>query len=128
MRALLHGVRTGTAQAAYVSEDARSQAIEAGAHCPAAALLKDLTTSAQRFRDAALVVPDHAWQQPVRVLTGAAFPAAQLLVRRLVEVEVHHVDLDVGYQPEHWPPQFAQMTLPEPMRTQRESRRSPART
>jgi len=90
--------------------------------------LEDLTTSAQRFRDEALTLPDDAWQQPLRVLTGTPFPAAQLLVRRLVEVEVHHADLDVGYHPEHWPPQFAQMSLTEPMRSQRESRWGDART
>jgi len=58
----------------------------------------------------------------VRILDSAPFPVAQLLTRRLVEVELHHCDLDTGYGPADWPPAFATMDLPEPMRSLRQER------
>ena len=50
------------------------------------------------------------------------FPAGQVLLRRLVEVELHHVDLDAGYLSTDWPTTFNELELPEPMRTQRADR------
>jgi maleylpyruvate isomerase len=32
------------------------------------------------------------------------------------EVEVHHVDLGLGYTPERWPPDLVQMWLPRVLR------------
>ncbi|OLB67261.1 MAG: hypothetical protein AUI10_00520 [Actinobacteria bacterium 13_2_20CM_2_72_6] len=55
---------------------------------------------------------------------GARLPASQVLVRRLVEVELHHTDLGAGYGPGDWPAWFAGMELGEPMRTQRADRRA----
>lgn len=68
-------------------------------------------------------MPEHGWERHVRVLAGAEFAASQLLERWLVEIELHHTDLDAGYAPEQWPSAFARMLLPEPMRTQRDNRR-----
>lgn len=86
-------------------------------------MLSELSESAERFRNELASMPEQAWQRRVRVLAGADFPAAQLLNRWLVEIELHHTDLDAGYGPEQWPSAFAHMSLPEPMRTQREDRR-----
>jgi hypothetical protein len=58
----------------------------------------------------------------VQILDSVPFPAAQLLTRRLVEVELHHCDLAAGYGPADWPAAFAAMDLPEPMRSQRQDR------
>jgi hypothetical protein len=58
----------------------------------------------------------------VRALDSAPFPAAELLTRRLVEVELHRCDLGAGYSPANWPPAFAAMELTEPMRSQRQDR------
>ena len=60
----------------------------------------------------------------MRVLDSAPFPAAELLTRRLVEVELHHCDLAVRYSPGDWPTAFATMELTEPMRSQRQDRLS----
>src|SRR6266513_1689668 len=68
-------------------------------------------------------IPDAGRQVPVRMLDGMDFfPAAELLTRRLVEVELHHCDLGAGYGPGDWPAVFAAMDLPEPMRSWRENR------
>jgi maleylpyruvate isomerase len=46
------------------------------------------------------------------------------MVRRLVEVELHHVDLNAGYGPSDWLTVFVEMDLAEPVRTQREDRKT----
>jgi len=125
MRNLLVWARTGVPVAAYASQQARDTAIETGARQGAGALLAELSASAERFRTEVTRLNERGWRQPVSVLGGAAFPAAQLLDRRLVEVELHHTDLHVGYGPEQWRPAFAEMLLAEPMRSQREDRRGP---
>lgn len=124
MTALLEWATTGIPTLAYASREARDAAIEAGAGRGVADLLADLRTSADRFRRQTEAVPHHGWQQRVHVLGGTRFPAAQLLVRRWVEVELHHTDLDVGYWPEHWPSRFAALELPEPLRTQCDHRKT----
>ena len=76
------------------------------------------------LRTVARQLPDDGWQVPVRMLedSGPRFPAAELLTRRLVEVELHHCDLGAGYGPAAWPAAFAAMELGEPMRTWRQDR------
>ena len=86
--------------------------------------MADVADSAMALRTVARQLPGQAWARPVRILDSAPFPAAQLLTRRLVEVELHHCDLAAGYGPADWPAAFASMELAEPMRTQRQDRLS----
>jgi len=58
----------------------------------------------------------------VRVPGLDPLPAAQLLTRRLVEVELHHCDLAAGYGTADWPATFTALELGEPMRSQRQDR------
>lgn len=125
LRNLLTWARTGVVTPAYPSQEARDAAISAGAGRPAAELLADLSASAAAFSAAAAAVPDDVWQVAVRVGDSDGFPAEQVLVRRLVEVELHHTDLGIGYRPADWPAAFAGMELAEPMRTFRADRKSP---
>jgi maleylpyruvate isomerase len=122
MRNLLVGARAGQHRPAYVSGQARAAGIEHGAGLTAKELLADLASSAMAFRIVSRQLPDDAWQFQVRVLDSARFPAAQLLTRRLVEVELHHCDLGTGYGPADWPAAFATMELAEPMRSLRQDR------
>jgi maleylpyruvate isomerase len=122
MRNLLVGVRSGQDLAAYASARARDADIERGAAVSARDLAADLADSAMALRTIARQLSDQAWQVRVRVLDSAPFPAAELLTRRLVEVELHHCDLAVGYGPADWPAAFASMELTEPMRSQRQDR------
>jgi maleylpyruvate isomerase len=128
MRNLLVGVRSGQDRPAYVSAEARQADIEHGSGLRANELMADLAGSAMALRTIARQLPDEGWQVPVRILDSAAFPAAQLLTRRLVEVELHHCDLGAGCGPADWPAAFATMELAEPMRTQRQDRLSSTRT
>jgi len=122
MRNLLVGARTGHYRPAYASAQAREADIERGATMAAKDLMADLADSAMALRTIARQLPDQAWQVRVRVLDSVPFPAAGLLTRRLVEVEVHHCDLRTGYSAEAWPAAFASMELAEPMRSQRQER------
>ena len=124
MRALLIGVRTGEDRPAYASAEARAAGIERGAAQGAKDLVADVADSAMALRTVARQLPPDAWPRPVRILGSAPFPAAQLLTRRLVEVELHHCDLAAGYTPADWPATFTSLDLAEPMRSQREDRLS----
>ncbi len=124
MRNLLVGVRSGQDRPAYLSAEARQADIEYGAGMQAKELMADLADSAMALRTIARQLPDEGWQVPVRILDSAPFPAAQLLTRRLVEVELHHCDLGAGYSPADWPAAFAGSELAEPMFSQRQDRLS----
>ncbi len=122
MRNLLIGARSGQARPAYASAEAREAAVESGATVKTDELMADLADSAMALRAIARQLPDDGWQVPVRVLDSRPFPASQLLVQRLVEVELHHCDLGIGYGPSEWSAAFAVMDLAEPMRSQRAER------
>ncbi|GAA2757399.1 maleylpyruvate isomerase N-terminal domain-containing protein [Actinopolymorpha rutila] len=124
LRNLLVWARTGVPIPPYVSQDARDADIAAGAGRSAAELLADVIQSAQALRAAAVEVPDEGWERTVGVPGSLEFPASQVLVRRLVEVELHHVDLGAGYRANDWPTRFVDLDLPEPMRSQRAERSS----
>jgi maleylpyruvate isomerase len=128
MRHLLVGVRSGQDRSAYASAETWQADIEYRAGLRPKELADDLAGSAMALRTVARQLPDERWRHPVLIPGAAPFPAADLLVRRLVEVELHHCDLGAGYAPADWPPAFAVMELAEPMRTQRADRLSCTRT
>ncbi len=122
MRALLVGLHSGQDREAYPSAEDREADIERTAAQAAKDLVTDVADSAMALRTIARRLPDQAWPRSVRVTGSAPFPAAQLLTRRLAEVELHHCDLAAGYSPADWPDAFASMELAEPMRSQRQDR------
>ncbi|MFJ1754411.1 maleylpyruvate isomerase family mycothiol-dependent enzyme [Kitasatospora sp. NPDC088134] len=104
---LLNGARTGQDIPQYPSAEARDAAIEAGAGRPLAEQVADVRDSQQRFLDAAALLDPEHWSAEVKHRSGYVFPAWQLPVKRLAELEYHHVDLNAGYTPAHWPEDFA---------------------
>jgi maleylpyruvate isomerase len=122
MRNLLVGARSGQMRPAYASAEARQAGIDQGATMTAKDLMADLADSAMALRTVARQLPDESWQVRLQILDSAPFPAAQILTRRLVELELHHCDLGAGYGPADWPPAFTAMDLAEPMRSQRQDR------
>ncbi len=128
MRHLLVGVRSGQDRSAYAGSQAWQADIEYRAGLGPRELADDLADSAMALRTVTRQLPDERWQLPVLIPGSASFPAAELLVRRLAEVELHHCDLGAGYTPADWPPVFATMELAEPMRSQRQDRLTPTRT
>jgi maleylpyruvate isomerase len=91
---------------------ARAAAIEAGAGRPAAELLFDLEASHVRIDAAVAAMTEATWSNETRDTDGPLRPADQLPGRRWREVELHHVDLGLGYQPSDWPAAFVERTLP----------------
>ncbi|MEV4630876.1 maleylpyruvate isomerase family mycothiol-dependent enzyme [Micromonospora sp. NPDC049523] len=109
---LLTGARTGQHVPAYASVAARDADIAAGAGRELDAHLDDLRGGAKRFAEACAAMPPQAWTAVVRSHRGDRV-AAMLVWTRLRELEVHHVDLDAGYDPVDWPEGFAQRLLHE---------------
>jgi maleylpyruvate isomerase len=103
---LLTWARTGVETPQYVSMERRGQDIEEGAGRPIADHVADLESAAARFAAAAEIMPPDAWAVPVRWTSGRVEPAARVVWARLLEVEVHHVDLAAGYEPAQWPDAF----------------------
>ncbi|KOU44080.1 mycothiol maleylpyruvate isomerase [Streptomyces sp. WM4235] len=79
----------------YVSGTARDADIERDAGRPLVEQLEDLRHSADRY-EAATELPQD-WSRTVELRNGVTDSAARIPFRRLVEVELHHVDLGIGY-------------------------------
>ncbi|MFE9770088.1 maleylpyruvate isomerase family mycothiol-dependent enzyme [Streptomyces sp. NPDC005931] len=93
----------------YVSAEARDADIERDAPRPLDVQLADLRESAARFRDAGAAPAD--WSRTVELRNGVTDRAARVPFRRWVEVELHHVDLGVGYELEDLPAEFVEREI-----------------
>ncbi|RSN02448.1 maleylpyruvate isomerase [Nonomuraea sp. WAC 01424] len=103
--------RTGIETPQYPSPEARSAEIGAAAARPAARHLADLEDSADRLAAAIRDLPYEAWSATVQGLRPPTHPAWYVLIRRLREVGMHHVDLGTGYGPRDWPETFVRREL-----------------
>jgi maleylpyruvate isomerase len=92
--------------------EARAAEIEVGAQQPARALVADLRASCAAFEASCDAMPDDAWARLTRDVGGRERPASALVARRWQEVEVHHVDLALGYGFGEWPDPFVADCLP----------------
>ncbi|HET9092643.1 MAG TPA: maleylpyruvate isomerase N-terminal domain-containing protein [Acidimicrobiales bacterium] len=90
----------------------RDGEIETGAARSAAAIVNDVRTSAARLDDAFAAATPAAWAGCGRTRDGEPAPCALFPLRRLREVELHHVDLGLGYEPGCWPADFVELALP----------------
>lgn len=89
----------------YVSGEARDAEIDRDAPRPLDTQLTDVRDSAARFQEAGAVPAD--WSRVVQLRNGVTDSAARVPFRRWVEVELHHVDLGIGYELEDVPAEFA---------------------
>ncbi|MEU3313911.1 maleylpyruvate isomerase family mycothiol-dependent enzyme [Streptomyces sp. NPDC006662] len=89
----------------YESAAARDADIERDAGRPLEEHLTDLRDSAARFL--ATTERDQDWQRTVELRNGVTDLASNVPFRRLVEVELHHVDLNIGYELSDLPEEFA---------------------
>jgi maleylpyruvate isomerase len=108
---LLGWARTGIPSYEYESVAARAEAIEEGARRQAVVLLADVSAASAAFAEATAVMPPDAWQYLITWTTGQQEPAHEVVRSRLAEVLIHHVDLDLGFGPRHWPPWFVREML-----------------
>jgi maleylpyruvate isomerase len=90
--------RTGIRTEMYASPDQREDEIQAGALRSGLELQVDLDTSERQLEEAFEAVAEaDAWDAVVELRGGLQVPARLLPLARLLEVTLHHVDLDVGY-------------------------------
>ncbi|WP_435612014.1 maleylpyruvate isomerase family mycothiol-dependent enzyme [Streptomyces sp. bgisy159] len=93
----------------YASAEVRDGDIERDAPRPLDEQLADLRGTAARF-DAVGAAPAD-WSRTVELRNGVTDSAARVPFRRWVEVELHHVDLGIGYQLEDLPAEFVQREI-----------------
>lgn len=93
----------------YASSEMRDADIAAGASRPLDEQLADFRESADRLRAVADEPAD--WSRTVALRNGVTDSASRLPFRRLIEVEIHHVDLDVGYELEDLPADFTEREI-----------------
>jgi maleylpyruvate isomerase len=90
----------------------RAAEIEASAEQPAAALIEDVRSSAERLALTWNSMPEVAWTMVTIDVGGRERALAELPARRWQELEVHVVDLDVGVTYRDWPDDFVTAWLP----------------
>ena len=89
----------------------RDRNIEAGAARTARQLYEDIDESAKRLEAAWERSAAAGWPN-AQLLATDQFPTTGSPVRRLREVEVHHVDLGLGYEVTDWPDEYVAWELP----------------
>ncbi|MBA2638654.1 MAG: maleylpyruvate isomerase N-terminal domain-containing protein [Nocardioidaceae bacterium] len=102
----LERLATGTAEgrtvAMYGPGAAREADIEAGAGRSAAKLVDDVRTSAERLHGTCRALPAQTWDAVPEWRNGRRQPLTDIAPARVVEAEVHRVDLGAGYTPNEW--------------------------
>ncbi|WP_225831473.1 maleylpyruvate isomerase family mycothiol-dependent enzyme [Streptomyces sp. NK08204] len=93
----------------YASAEARNADIERDAPRPLDVQLADVRESAARFQEAGAEPAD--WTRTVELRNGVTDSAARVPFRRWVEVDLHHVDLGVGYELEDLSGEFTEREI-----------------
>ncbi|EPH45843.1 maleylpyruvate isomerase family mycothiol-dependent enzyme [Streptomyces aurantiacus] len=93
----------------YVSGEARDADIERDAPRPVDVQLTDLRESAARLEAQAALPAD--WSRTITMRNGVTDSASRVPFRRWVELELHHVDLGVGYELEDVPADFLEREI-----------------
>jgi maleylpyruvate isomerase len=96
----------GYDQPAEVREEAARTPVE---------LRANLTGALDRLEGAWARLPDDLWTSE-GVTTAGTRVMTEIVARHLRDVEAHHVDLDVGYEPSDWPTQFVELELAKRLR------------
>lgn len=91
----------------------RAAEIEAGSGRPAETIIADVRSATDRLLEAWSDVPAYAWANITRDATGRERPLHELPTRRILEVEVHLVDLGIGFTHRDWPDDFVNALLPD---------------
>jgi maleylpyruvate isomerase len=100
----------GDIAAQYPSVDARADDIEAGSGRSAEALVHDVRMSIWRLESAWAGVSAQGWAGNGRTVDGLV-PIVNLPMRRWAEVDIHHLDLGLGYTADQWPAEFVRLEL-----------------
>ncbi|MFI0978930.1 maleylpyruvate isomerase family mycothiol-dependent enzyme [Streptomyces sp. NPDC021093] len=88
----------------YESAEARDGDIDRDAPRPLDVQLADVRATADRFRQTTDESAD--WDRTVELRNGVTDSASRVPFRRLIEIELHHVDLGIGYELEDLADEF----------------------
>lgn len=95
----------------YASAEIRDADINEGAGRSAAEQVEDLRTSAERLDALIGELTDEQWGATVELRNGVTDQASNIPFRRLVEVELHHIDLGIGYTLDELPGAFTDRAI-----------------
>lgn len=109
---LLHWAESGQEHYMYDSPEQRDADIEAGAGRSAHDLRVDAAASAGRFMQAINELDVRHEDNLVARAPGApTFPAREVAPMRLIEIQVHHADLNIGFGHQDWDTDFCELLL-----------------
>lgn len=110
---MLRAAGAGRVAAMYPGgHDGRDADIESGARRDAASIIADVTSSGRALQAEMTTATPGAWEGHGIGLRGTPIPCAAIPASRWREVEVHHSDLGLGYNPAQWPDAFVEAELP----------------
>lgn len=112
-RNLATWARTGEETPMYASRGVRDADIDSGATRAVPVLVEDLAFASRVLEPRLAELAElggEALEREVRT-ASASFPGRDLAYSRMREVEIHLVDLDLGYSRERWPGGFVVRTL-----------------
>lgn len=94
----------------------RADEIAAGAGRPASVIVEDLSVSQSRLEELFAESSQAGWPNAhLRSDRGYGPPCCP--AHRLREVEMHHVDLGIGYGPQNWPAEYIEWDLEQLLAT-----------
>ncbi|MFD1815804.1 maleylpyruvate isomerase N-terminal domain-containing protein [Rhodococcus gannanensis] len=110
LRRFVLGVQSGEPQEMYPGgPPARAAAIEEGADRPVELLVADVRFAGRRLVDDLATLEPGQWD--VEVKWRQPVTAGQIPTLRWRELEIHHLDLDLGHTCTDWPEEFVESTL-----------------
>ena len=108
---MIDGARRGEVVAMYPNgREGRAADIEAGADRCAAEIIADLTSAMARLDDAFSQCTELGWSGAGLTVVGE-IRIVDMPARRRAEVEIHRVDLGLGYTVADWPDDFVRAEL-----------------
>lgn len=112
---LFAGAKVGAVSSQFPDGFAQAESIDREVSKGVRALRTNLASSFEELEAAWEALPDHLWDGHA-ITTAGPRAMTEVLARHLRDVEVHHVDLDVGYAPSDWPEEFLSVELPKRLR------------
>ena len=111
VRRLAHAERGERVEQYAGGQAGRAAEIERGARRPPSEIIDDLVAADRQLDAAFAATPSTVWDELVAAGSGDVVIASHLAFARWREVEIHHVDLGLGYRPGDWPEAFVERML-----------------
>ena len=112
---LFEGARVGEERRLHPDGHNADVAANAGARRSAPELRADLAQSFEELEAAWDALDDSQWNRQA-IMTAGPRTMVEIVEHHLRDVEVHHVDLDIGYRPSEWPRTFVERELVKRLR------------